>query len=100
MDPLEKTRKSKKKKPRMAPGSDIGQAEEVDLSQSAPIPEEPPAHIPAPGISSIPPANPPPARFRMKQPIIRAPSIPIPNLNEPQAFTFMPTPGFRSPQNI
>ncbi|MED6146040.1 hypothetical protein PIB30_030833 [Stylosanthes scabra] len=66
-DPLEKARKSKKKKPRIAPASNIGHAEEVDLSQSTPTPEEP--HAP----SSTPPANPPPVRFRMKQPIITPP---------------------------
>ncbi|MED6193226.1 hypothetical protein PIB30_017192 [Stylosanthes scabra] len=94
MDPLEKASKSKKKKPRMAPASDIGHTEEVDLSQSASTPEEP--HAP----SSTPPANPHPARFRMKQPIIRPPSTATLNPKEPQAFTFMPTPGFRPPQNI
>ncbi|MED6157153.1 hypothetical protein PIB30_020821 [Stylosanthes scabra] len=65
MDPLEKTRKSKKKKARMTSATDIGHAEEVELSQSAPTPEE--SHAP----SSTPPADSPPARFRMKQPIIR-----------------------------
>ncbi|MED6119954.1 hypothetical protein PIB30_016544 [Stylosanthes scabra] len=67
MDPLEKARKSKKKKSRMTPATDIGHAEEVELSQSTPTLEEP--HAP----SSTPPADPTPARFRMKQPIIRPP---------------------------
>ncbi|MED6223572.1 hypothetical protein PIB30_075260 [Stylosanthes scabra] len=33
MDPIEKARKSKKKKPRITPPSDIGRADEVDYSQ-------------------------------------------------------------------
>ncbi|MED6143235.1 hypothetical protein PIB30_004323 [Stylosanthes scabra] len=49
--PDEKARKSKKNKPRMTPASDIGHAEEVDLSQSAPTPEEPHAPSSARGAS-------------------------------------------------
>ncbi|MED6128705.1 hypothetical protein PIB30_100596, partial [Stylosanthes scabra] len=106
---------------RRSPGlhhHDPCQAEEVDFSQSAPTPAPTrgePAPALAPGSSSSPPANLSPAKFRMKQPIIRPPSTTIANpkeliiglptaastnLKEPQAFTFMPTPGFKPPRNM
>ncbi|MED6133116.1 hypothetical protein PIB30_025594 [Stylosanthes scabra] len=96
----EKARKNKKKKPRVTPSSDIGQAEEVDYSQSAPTPEEHAAPNPMPGPSHSLPAQPLPARFHMKQPIVRPPSTASANPKEPQQFTFMPTPGFRPPRHI
>ncbi|MED6113318.1 hypothetical protein PIB30_069665 [Stylosanthes scabra] len=100
MDPIEKARKSKKKKPRIVPPSNIGQAEEMDYFQSAPTPKEHAAPAPAPGPSHSLPAHPLPARFRIKQPIVRPPTTPSANPKESQHFTFMPTPGFRPPRQI
>ncbi|MED6112431.1 hypothetical protein PIB30_061652 [Stylosanthes scabra] len=104
MDPVEKARKRKKKKPRLAPSSNVGHAEEVDYSQSAPTAEElaAPASTPAPapGSSSTRPPNPLPARFCPKQPIVRRPTTASVNPQEPQTFTFMPTPRFRPPRKI
>ncbi|MED6107108.1 hypothetical protein PIB30_011125 [Stylosanthes scabra] len=100
MDPIEKVRKNKKKKPRVTPSSDIGQVDEVDYSQSAPTPEKHAAPDPMPGPSHSPPAHPLPAKFRMKQPIVRPPSTASANPKELHQFTFMPTPGFRPPRHI
>ncbi|MED6126939.1 hypothetical protein PIB30_083269 [Stylosanthes scabra] len=76
-----KARKSKKKKPKLAPSENLGQAEEVDYSQSAPTTEELPAPTstpaPAPGSSGTPPPNPLPVRFRPIQPIVRPPTTQV-----------------------
>ncbi|MED6209903.1 hypothetical protein PIB30_059154 [Stylosanthes scabra] len=66
IDPVEKTRKQKKKKPRLANSAGVGQADEVIVSQSAPTPDDAAYPTPAPGPSSTPLAQPTPARFRMK----------------------------------
>ncbi|MED6135886.1 hypothetical protein PIB30_050935 [Stylosanthes scabra] len=92
---LEKVRKSKKKKPRMASS---GQHEEMDFSQSAPtLPAT--ASTPEPFVSPpAPPAPLLPSRFRAKQPIIKPPTTNSATLKDPQAFTFMPTLGFKPPR--
>ncbi|MED6227041.1 hypothetical protein PIB30_109584, partial [Stylosanthes scabra] len=102
LDPV-KARKSKKKKPKLAPSGNLGQVEEVDYSQSAPTTEElqAPTSTPAPAPGSS--GTPLPVRFRPKQPIVRPPTTPSVNVDpqEPQTgFTFMPTPGFRPLRKI
>ncbi|MED6157605.1 hypothetical protein PIB30_024774 [Stylosanthes scabra] len=103
LDPVERAKKSKKKKPRMATSA---QHEEMDYSQSAPTPPaaaSTPEPVMPPSDSPVPP---PPARFRAKQPIIRPPtenSATSANSDNPKElgpFTFMPTPGFKLPGDI
>ncbi|MED6191379.1 hypothetical protein PIB30_115870, partial [Stylosanthes scabra] len=88
---------------KLAPSGNLGQAEEVDYSQSAPTTEElqAPTSTPAPAPGSS--GTPLPVRFRPKQPIVRPPTTPSVNVDpqEPQTgFTFMPTPGFRPLRKI
>ncbi|MED6218165.1 hypothetical protein PIB30_024347 [Stylosanthes scabra] len=81
IDHVKRTRKSKKKNLRIAIPADIGQANEVDFSQSAPTLDE----LAVPTSTTEPFATPlahlPPARFRMKQPIVK---LPITNINNPK----------------
>ncbi|MED6144233.1 hypothetical protein PIB30_013840 [Stylosanthes scabra] len=75
-------------KHRIGESAEASQAEEVIFSQSALAPDD----------TSIPPAQPPATRFRMKQPIVRPPTRNPPISKDPNAFTFMPTRGFRPPR--
>ncbi|MED6133992.1 hypothetical protein PIB30_033298 [Stylosanthes scabra] len=47
INPMEKARKQKKKKPKLANSAGVGQADEVDASQSAPTPDDTTHHAPA-----------------------------------------------------
>ncbi|MED6138492.1 hypothetical protein PIB30_052903 [Stylosanthes scabra] len=96
MNPVEKARKSKKKKPKM---TIMQQHEEMTLSQIAPTP---PNAAPSQEPTATPSLHPPPTTFRMKQSVVRAPnSTPTAaNREDAQGFTFMPTPGFNPPKNI
>ncbi|MED6159308.1 hypothetical protein PIB30_041158 [Stylosanthes scabra] len=95
--PLEKARKRKKKKPMIA---SISQDEEMNFSQFATLPHDATA-TPNPFVApSTPPAPPPPARFRMKQLIVRSPTANTANSKDLQAFLLMPTSGFKPPRKI
>ncbi|MED6206492.1 hypothetical protein PIB30_027290 [Stylosanthes scabra] len=94
---LEKARESKKKKPMI---TDMSQDEEIDFSQFAPLPHDATA-TPDPFVApSTPPAPPPPARFRMKQLIVRSLTANTANSKDSQAFLFMPASGFKPPRKI
>ncbi|MED6115722.1 hypothetical protein PIB30_093409 [Stylosanthes scabra] len=86
--------RARKKKPRMASS---GQHKEMEFSQSVPTPSVV-ASTPEPFVP--PPAPPPPARFRAKQPIVRPPIAKSAIPKDPQAFTFILTPGFKPIRKI